>query len=75
MWFGCSELGWKLDYVLDDVPLVWLMLLLRQKNFNESKNPGFSLLEQQQLDENKGMSWEEQVRLNRQNLMKGLGRG
>lgn len=70
MWFACSELNWPLDYVLDDAPLSWIMLLLRQKVFNESKNPGFSLMEQEMLDKDKGIPWEEQVRRSRLKLAK-----
>lgn len=61
---------WSLDYAVDDAPLIWTMLLIRQKVFNESKNPGFSLLEQEQLDAGKGLSWEEQVRRSREHLVK-----
>ena len=65
IYFACSELNWELSYVLEDVSLVWILLLFRQRIFNESKNPGFSLLEQEMLDENKDIPWEEQVRQNR----------
>lgn len=61
-------MGWKLDYVLEEVPLVWLMLLWRQKIFNDKGFNGFSLMEQEQIDRNKSLPWEEQVRLSRERL-------
>ena len=45
------------------------MLLMRQKIFNESKNPGFSLQEQEMLDQD--VPWEELVRRNREQLRAG----
>ncbi|WP_407450911.1 hypothetical protein [Fibrobacter sp.] len=69
--FACQEYGWSLDYVLNDVSLLALMLLMRQKLHVESNGKdGFSLSEQEQLDGMAGTPWDELVRRNREMLRK-----
>lgn len=50
MSFACQEYGWKIQYVTDEVSLTMLMLLMRQKLFNSVDNGGFTLLQQEKLD-------------------------
>lgn len=64
MSFGCSEFGWKLDYVLDEASMLNLLLLLRQKATNEGKQM-FSLADKEKID---NMSWDELLRENREKL-------
>lgn len=54
---------------MEEAPLLWILLLIRQKAFNQSKQPGFSLLEQEQLDRDKALPWEKQVELSRARLL------
>lgn len=73
MSFACSEFGWNMSYVVEDVPMVFIVLLTRQKVFSLSDAPGFSLLEQEQLDREANIPWEERVRRNRE-LLRSQGK-
>ena len=64
--FGCSEFGWKLDYVLDEASMLSLLLLLRQKAINEGKQM-FSLADKEAMDRK---SWNELLRENREKMKK-----
>lgn len=66
--FACQEYGWNVSYVVEDVPMVFIMLLTRQKVFSTSDSPGFTLLEQEEMDRDSRIPWEERVRLNRERL-------
>lgn len=70
--FACQEFGWSFNYVVEDISLLALMLLMRQKAHNnpESGGDGFTLIEQEQMDEIKNLPWEELVRRNREQLRK-----
>lgn len=70
MSFACQEYGWKIQYVTDEVSLTMLMLLMRQKLFNSVDNGGFTLLQQEKLDNEKDIPWEELVRRNREQMAK-----
>lgn len=48
--------------------MVFIMLLTRQKVFSTSDAPGFTLLEQEEMDRDARIPWEERVRLNRERL-------
>lgn len=63
----CSEqYGWSIEYTTEDVSLTLLMLLMRQKTFVDSDGKsGFTLFEQEKLDNLSNMSWDELVRQNR----------
>ena len=68
--FCCQEYGWSFSYVVEDVSLLVLMLLMRQKvHTTHEGGDGFTLFEQEQMDKIAGMSWEELVKRNRQQLM------
>lgn len=68
--FATQEFGWSFQYVVEDISLLALMLLMRQKCHNnpDSGGDGFTLLEQEQMDELKNIPWEELVKRNRQQL-------
>ena len=70
--FACQEYGWSFNYVVEDVSLLALMLLMRQKvhTSTESGGDGFTLLEQEQMDAIANVPWEELVRRNREQLAK-----
>lgn len=70
--FACQEFGWKFNYVVEDISLLALMLLMRQKVHTSSENggDGFTLLEQEQMDAMANIPWEELVRRNREQLAK-----
>lgn len=69
--FCCQEFGWSFNYVVEDVSLLALMLLMRQKVHTSSENgDGFTLLEQEQMDAIANVPWEELVRRNREQLVK-----
>lgn len=68
--FACQEYGWSVSYVVEDVPMLFIMLLTRQKVFTSSEYPGFTLLEQEQIDRDAKLPWEERVRRNREWLRK-----
>ena len=67
--FCCREFGWSWEYVVEDARLLSLMLLARQKAHEESDTAeGFTLLEQERMDAERGVPWEELVRRNRERL-------
>lgn len=70
--FACQEFGWSFNYVVEDISLLALMLLMRQKVHSSSngKGDGFTLIEQEQMDKAKDIPWEELVRRNREELAK-----
>lgn len=69
--FGCQEFGWSFQYVVEDVSLLALMLLMRQKVHNSSQDgDGFTLKEQEQMDALQNLPWDELVRRNREELAK-----
>ena len=70
--FACQEYGWSFQYVVEDVSLLALMLLMRQKvhSSSDGKGDGFTLLEQEEMDAIKDIPWEELVRRNRLQLAK-----
>lgn len=72
--FGCQEYGWSFQYVVEDVSLLALMLLMRQKvhNNTEGNGDGFTLIEQEEMDAIKDLPWEELVRRNREQLAKQM---
>lgn len=49
MSFGCAEFGWPLEYVLDQVSVLSLLLLLRQKSTNAGKTM-MTLADKEQID-------------------------
>ena len=67
MHHACSEYGWHVDYVLDGVPLLQLILLVREKAFAEGVG-GWTLMDQEMLGRTKDVPWEELVRRNREQL-------
>lgn len=68
--FCCQEYGWSFKHVVEEESLLALMLLMRQKvHISSETGDGFTLLEQEQLDSLKDVSWEELVKRNRQQLM------
>ena len=69
--FCCQEFGWSFTYVVEDVSLLALMLLMRQKvHTSQEGGDGFTLFEQEQMDAAANVPWEELVRRNREQLMK-----
>ena len=68
--FACGEFGWNVQYAVEDVPMIFIMLLARQKVFTQTEHPGFTLEEQEELDNLKNVSWDELVRRNREQLAK-----
>lgn len=70
--FACQEFGWSFNYVVEDISLLALMLLMRQKVHSSSngKGDGFTLIEQEKMDKAKDIPWEELVRRNREELAK-----
>lgn len=69
--FACQEYGWSFSYAVEDISLLALMLLMRQKVHNSSESgDGFTLLEQEQMDAMANIPWEELVRRNREQLAK-----
>lgn len=68
--FACQEYGWPFSYVVEDVSLLALMLLMRQKvhTSSEGGGDGFTLIEQEQMDAVANVPWEELVRRNREQL-------
>lgn len=74
MSFCCSQYGWPVEYVCEDVPLVTLMLLMREKLWTDSARAGFSLLEQEKMDAERNVPWEELVRRNREQLARQMSK-
>lgn len=72
--FACQEFGWSFQYAVEDVSLLALMLLMRQKIHSSSNGSGdgFTLLEQEEMDAIKDLPWEELVRRNREQLAKQM---
>jgi hypothetical protein len=71
--FACQEFGWRYEYVVEEVSVTVLLLLMRQRSFAmDPANSGFSLAEQEQLDSCSGVSWDELVRRNREQLMRQM---
>lgn len=70
--FCCSQYGWPVEYVCEDARLVTLMLLMREKLWTDSGKAGFSLLEQERMDAQKDVPWEELVRRNREELARQM---
>ena len=69
--FACHEFGWSWNYAVEDVSLTALMLLMRQKLYQaENGQSGFTLLEQEKMDELSKISWDELVKRNREQLRK-----
>lgn len=69
--FACQEYGWSFSYVVEDISLLALMLLMRQKIHASSESgDGFTLLEQEQMDAINNVPWDELVRRNREQLVK-----
>lgn len=70
--FACQEYGWSFNYAVEDVSLLALMLLMRQKvhTSSESGGDGFTLLEQEQMDAAANVPWEELVRKNHEQIAK-----
>ncbi len=67
--FACQEYGWSWNYAVEDVSLTALMLLMRQKVFTAANGKsGFTLLDQEKLDNLNNVSWEELLKRNRQSL-------
>ena len=67
--FACQEYGWSWNYAVEDVSLTALMLLMRQKVFSASNGKsGFTLIDQEKLDNLSKVPWEELVKRNRESL-------
>ena len=64
MSFGCTEFGWPLEYVLDQVSVLSLLLLLRQKSTNAGKTM-MTLADKEQIDTN---DWQKLVDENHRKL-------
>ena len=64
MSFGCTEFGWPLEYVLDQVSVLSLLLLLRQKSTNAGKTM-MTLADKEQIDNN---DWSKLVEENHRKL-------
>jgi hypothetical protein len=64
MSFGCTEFGWPLEYVLDQVSVLSLLLLLRQKSTNAGKTM-MTLADKEQIDSN---DWSKLVEENHKKL-------
>ena len=64
MSFGCTEFGWPLEYVLDQVSVLSLLLLLRQKSTNAGKTM-MTLADKEQIDSN---DWNKLVEENHKKL-------
>lgn len=64
MSFGCTEFGWPLEYVLDQVSVLSLLLLLRQKSTNAGKTM-MTLADKEQIDTN---DWKKLVEENHRKL-------
>lgn len=64
MSFGCTEFGWPLEYVLDQVSVLSLLLLLRQKSTNAGKTM-MTLADKEQIDSN---DWKKLVEENHRKL-------
>ena len=62
--FGCTEFGWPLEYVLDQVSVLSLLLLLRQKSTNAGKTM-MTLADKEQIDNN---DWKKLVEENHKKL-------
>lgn len=71
--FAASQFGWKLDYIQEDASLLELLLLMRQHVYTHSEHKGFTLLDQERLDEAANVPWEELVRRNREELARQMG--
>ena len=56
-----------------DQPILFIILMIRQKAYVDSEGKGFTLLQQEELKNNK-LSWEEQLRLNREKLKKQMAK-
>ena len=67
--FAAQSYSWSLQEIYD-VPMLTLMLLMRQKLAQEGK-AGISLQDKEILD---NTSWDELLRRNREALYKQLGR-
>ena len=57
---------------MHEVPLLMLMLLMREKVWIDTNKSGFSLLEQEKLDKLSKVPWEELVKQNRLQLSKQI---
>lgn len=51
-----------------------LMLMVRQQVYVESNGKGFTLMQQEELEEQKNTPWEELVRRNREKLAKQMAK-
>lgn len=68
MSFGCSEFGWPLGYVLDQISVLSLLLLLRQKSTNEGKTV-ISLADKEKID---SLDWSKAVEENHRKLAEAM---
>lgn len=71
MGFGCSEFGWPIQYVLDEISVLSMLLLLRQRSNNEGKTV-MSLADKEKIDR---LDWAKAVEENHKKLIEGMKRG
>ena len=71
MSFGCSEFGWPVEYVLDQISVLSMLLLLRQKSTNEGKCH-MSLADKEKID---SLDWSKAVEENHKKLAAAMKRG
>lgn len=70
MSFGCAEFGWPLEYVLDQVSVLSLLLLLRQKSTNAGKT-AVTLADKELID---GCDWDKLVQENHRKLAQAMNK-
>ena len=68
MSFGCSEFGWSMDYVLDGVSVMSLLLLMRQKMYNNGLTM-MKLIDKEHID---ALDWDNMVQENHRMLMEQM---
>lgn len=64
--FACQEFGWSVEYTVDDVSLIMLMLLCRQKLNTEGKCL-LTLEDKERID---NIDWDTLVRQSHERLAK-----
>lgn len=67
--FAVEHFGWSLDYALDQSFLMIVLLMRRYIAQNSPKGlSGISLMDLEDMEASDGLSWEEQVRRNHEQL-------
>ena len=65
--FAADNYGWARDEILDS-PVLFLLLMMNEFVRKASGGKGISLMDLEDMEASEGLSWEEQVRRNHEQL-------